>query len=316
LITNLKNIKSPSSGFDNESKATATGLLNTLQNIWYYALHLFILDVLKSLELQSMQFQKTQATFIGLQKRHNDLINSLEVLKTENGPSTTAFLNSCKCRVVTGHTEETEYQSRCWIYDLSHSNFQCFIGQDRTQNFELRQPCSVHATGTWGRRCARSASSSATSAAKRSKKFFPPLKDIRADIIDNIITQLQRYFPEETYSIFDVLDPKALPTEDTLGIVFVYSAKIIPLARRLGMQDDSAKDEMETVSSDSDSHSSQAQGHQRRSPRTISGQFQILIHSLIAHKTEFCAYKLKSPVSFWVFFLKYRQLNGCLELKN
>ncbi|PAA88322.1 hypothetical protein BOX15_Mlig021755g1 [Macrostomum lignano] len=296
LLTNLENIISTSSDFDDESKATASGLLKTLKNVRYYSLHLFLTDILKLLEFESLQFQSARGTFIGLQKRHNDLIRSLEMLKTNNGPRVIDFLNSCRCRRVVGPTADIEYRVRCHTNDLSHSDFVCPAGtDDSTQRFELKQPCS--------RLRRRGCSTDATDVG-----LYPALSEIRLVIIDSIVSQLRKYFPEDDYSIFDVLNPESLPTAETLHTVFTYSSRIIPLARRFGMQDESP------VSGDSDSDS---ESDSRDNIRTISGQFSFLINSLVtSHKFDFCAYRSRGPVKFWSHFMEKRTVEWLPKIKK
>ncbi|PAA56523.1 hypothetical protein BOX15_Mlig001790g1 [Macrostomum lignano] len=316
LLTNLENIKSPSSGFDDESKATASGLLKTLQNVRYYSLHLFLMDILKLLEFESLQFQRAKGTFIGLQERHTNLIHSLETLKTNNGPRIVDFLASCKCRRVLGTADgypQLEYHSGCHTRDLSYSNFACPSGpgsSDPTERFELKQPGSAADRSLRNRLFDASGRGSVVDMGA-----YPALDEIRSRIIDSIIDQLRNYFPEDDYSIFNVLNPVLLPNAETLHTVFTYSSRIIPLARRFGMEDDSSESETEDHLSDSDSRDADAS--ERATERTISGQFGLLLKSLItSHSVDFCAYKGKGPVKFWSHFLETRTVEWLPRIKN
>ena len=59
---------------------------------------------------------------------------------------------------------------------------------------------------------------------------FLPLSLIRKNIIEGVIHQINKYFPEGSLEMFDVLDPNNLPTESQEVVKFCKSIK--PLAER------------------------------------------------------------------------------------
>ncbi len=104
---------------------------------------------------------------------------------------------------------------------------------------------------------------------------FPPLSEIRPLIINHLINELTKYFPEGTMAMFDALNPTQLPVDSSL--VFGYSNnRIQNLAGRFGLDEE-----------------------------IITNEFGILLHSLLDdHAPDYCTHREKdSPVNFWSYFL-------------
>ena len=59
---------------------------------------------------------------------------------------------------------------------------------------------------------------------------YLPLSELRKLFVDSLVGQLERYFPEGSYAMFDVLVPTSLPK--TTGEVATYVPEIMDLADR------------------------------------------------------------------------------------
>ena len=80
---------------------------------------------------------------------------------------------------------------------------------------------------------------------KVSLERYPNLREFRVNFVDSLKVELNSYFPEGSYAIFDCFDPKELPSDPAMNhepwpMIPTYALKIMTLAKRFGT------DEVET----------------------------------------------------------------------
>ena len=62
------------------------------------------------------------------------------------------------------------------------------------------------------------------------RNAIPPLSELRVNLVDTMVKYLLDYFPEGSFDMFDILNPKNLPRN--LGEIYAFSSGIMPLANR------------------------------------------------------------------------------------
>lgn len=241
LVTNLESIQA-SQDFDADTTNVATGLLSSLSSIRFRGILLFLMDVLNVLTTESKRLQDSAGTLIGLEKYREELVNTMLSLKSSDGPAVQAFLSTYKC------FKEVGRLVRCNAKDMDDKNFVL------TEQFTLT-PQGRSSTTT--------------------RREIPKLSELRSKIIDSLVYELKRYFPEGSLLMFDVLRPSLLP--DKSAEVFSYSGKIFDVAKQFSIP-----------------------------AEEVSNEFAFLLHSLLDdHATEYYLHKTKDdPIEFWSHFLR------------
>ena len=115
IVKNMISISS-NSEFSAEIASKAKGFLKTLLNTFFYTNLLFLLDVLKILVATSVVFQTSEETIFNMDSRRIEFIHSLELLKSNNGPHLTLFLEQAECEIGI-------IWRKCEIFDLDRTNF-------------------------------------------------------------------------------------------------------------------------------------------------------------------------------------------------
>jgi hypothetical protein len=239
MLTNLESIK-VDPDFDRETQQVASGNYAILLNVRFKAFLLFMMDVLNLIKSTSLKLQERSGVLIGMEKLRSGLLAAIESLRNNDGPHIRAFLEKYKCRKDAGMLR------KCKTTDLDDKEFVL------NEQFTL----APDASGT------------------RARNPYPKLSETRGIFIDRLKEQLNKYFPEGSLSVFDVLIPSQLPRES--GDVYVYAAEITDLAQRFGFD-----------------------------PVPLSNEFAYLLHSLIDdHFNELCLHQDgDDPVQFWSYFL-------------
>ncbi|MCP4485841.1 MAG: hAT transposon family protein [Gammaproteobacteria bacterium] len=191
-----------SGDFDQETKQKATALQNRITNVRFYSVLVFVMDVLKVLVQASKEFQKRTALVIGQEKLRLDLLQSIEAFKEGDGAELVYFLQHSKC------FKDVRWK-KCRTADLDDKDF---MFDDDTDIRLRQQDTTGHSS--------RSASAN----------LYPPLSEFRITFIDLLKEELESYFPEGSYSMFDCLDPKNLPM--SAGEIPTFVPRIMPLASR------------------------------------------------------------------------------------
>ena len=183
---------------------------------------------------------------IGKEAMRLSLIKSLQILKSDNGNSLHNFIKNAQC------FKQSMWQV-CETLDLDNNKIKkIFNGEEL--NFE-----PFVETGTEVR--------------------FLLLSLIRENTIEGVIHQINKYFPESSLEMFDVLDPNNLPTESREVVKFCKSIK--PLAERFEVD-----------------------------PTAANVQFQNLLNFFISEFPDtYCSAKEKlDAVEFWVHLMNYESI--------
>jgi hypothetical protein len=121
---------------------------------------------------------------------------------------------------------------------------------------------------------------------RRDNTAWSALNTLRLKIVDAVLIEIQKYFPEGSFQIFEVLNPPKLPT--MIKNVPKYSAEIVNLATRFGF-----------VAS------------------VLEKQFSKLLISMIKdHHEMYCSLNKKDPVTFWTYFLNSNMITWDDEMKK
>jgi hypothetical protein len=187
-----------------------------------------------------------------------NLRRELQNLKIEEGAYITSLVKSCRCfKLLAWKT--------CLTEDLDDFDFKIIGGQWDQKNFIFKK--SQSRTGKYVK--------------------WLPLKELRILLVDNILKEIETYFPEGSLKMFDVFNPNSLP--DNIQQIYSYSRKIACLAKRFRIN---------VVKS--------------------SHQFANILTKLVTiHKAEFCYYrKLNDPAIFWAHFLNMKILPWKAEIRK
>jgi hAT family C-terminal dimerisation region len=256
LIVNLEFI-SDTFDFTKEIRDTAKRMLGTLQHPKFFTTLSFALDVLSILRDISLELQKEASSVIGLEALRVKMVTSIEKLKVENSKHLLHILQNAIC-------QKNNQWLKCSLGDLDTCNYKLNM---QNQRFHFKAFPSASLEG-------------------RKNRHWLPISKLRNTIVENLVKQINAYFPEGSFNIFDALLPANLPSH--LQDIAAYSSQIKLLAKRFHMN-----------------------------PETISLQFSNLIQHMVNDFPEqFCAMKTSDPVKFWVYFMKNPLLNWESEIKQ
>lgn len=239
--------------FSDIVKAKAIGIRSTITGKNFLAILHFTQDILTEMQQWTLKFQQRAATLIGLEEYRENMIKAIEQYKTSNGPYLSGFL-------VKGKLNIPMIQIRKPAYTLQ----QYYSAQNVIFN-------DIELTNDMGK--------------------VDQINDFRENFIQNIIDQLNSYFPEGRLTAFDILLPKKWPI-DKASLTTYGQAEIQSLAQKFMHW-------MPTTTQAID----------------IGIQWKNLLQK-IADKPGFCESKLAEPNIFWKKYLADTTVHWGTELKE
>jgi hypothetical protein len=251
IVNNLDSILADAD-FDAETKALAKGYKKIMLNTHFVGIFYFTMDLLDLLAYESLCLQNREATVVGMEEFHKELRRSIEKRREEDGIWMKIFLAEHYCFKRPTSTTAV----KCTSLDLDSKKFKL------TEGFLLEPPGA-------------------------SDREFPTLSSIRGTFVDELLKQIENYFPEGSMQMFAVFLPGKLPkiTSD----VTTYVADVADVALRFGMD-----------------------------PVRCSNEFALLLHSLIDdHFEEYCLHSNKNdPIGFWTHFLNSDTIEFGSDIKS
>ncbi len=252
IIQNMQLIMD-SNEFNDDVSARAKGYKTTLLQTNFLTTFLFVIDLLKLLGDVSLKFQKSDSTLIGKETLRLELFKAIEDLKEKNGPHLTFFLQHATCK-------KNNIWMLCTLNDLND--------------------CEVKFTMN-GRQLTLS-----NKIVRRDNAGWAALSTLRLRVVDAVLFEIQKYFPEGSFQMFEVLNPSKLPT--MTKNVPKYITGITNLAARFGF-----------------------------GTSVIQKQFSKLLITMITdHHEMYCSLNKKDPVTFWAYFLKNKMITWDDDMKK
>lgn len=250
LLANLQFIELSPEFKEGDSQQVAKGLKSTMLNTNFIGVFFFTMDMLDLLRQESQRLQDRQGVIIGMEDFHVELKKSIEKRITEDGTWITKFLNEHDC------WKTLDRLTKCKSSDLDDKKFKV------SANFIATPPTNVD-------------------------RSFPKLSSFRGKFVENLLLEVERYFPEGSMKMFSVFLPRNLPKVS--GEVFSYAPRAIEAANKLGF-----------------------------SAEKTSNEFALMLHSLIdEHYDELCTHVTEDdPVNFWSHFLNMDTVIWGSELKK
>ena len=211
------------------------------------------MDLLKILGSVSLKFQKSDGTLIGKEILQFQMFKTIEDLKQKNGPCLTFFLQYALCK-------KNNLWIMCTINNLTICDVQ-FVMNGKQLTFQNK-------------------------VVRRDNIAWAALNDLRLNIVNSVLIEIQKYFPEGTFQMFDVLHPSKMPK--VVKNVPQYSTGISILAERFGL-----------------------------SKSVIQKQFSNLLISMITdHHEMYCKLNNQDPVTFWGYFLNSNMITWDDDIKK
>jgi hypothetical protein len=242
-----------SDDFTEEVSARASGYKAILLQTNFFTTFVFVMDVLKILGDVSLKFQKSDSTLIGKETMRLQMLKALENLKQNNGPFLTFFLQHALCN-------KNNIWTTCSANDLNLCDVK-FVMKGKELQFNNR-------------------------VGRRDAVGWSALSNLRLTIINSILAEINKYFPEGSVEMFDVFNPSKLPT--LLKNVPKYSTGITNVASRFGF-----------------------------AATLLQKQFSNILVSMITHHHEmYCSLSKGDPITFWNYFLKSNTLIWEPEIKK
>src|SRR5271156_2631826 len=252
IIQNMQQIID-SNEFTEEVSAKAKGYKATLLQTNFFTTFLFVMDALKILGDVSLKFQKSDSTLIGKETMRSEMFKAIENLKQNNGPHLTFFLQHALCK-------KGNLWTQCLMNDLNTCDVRFNINGKQVA-FQNK-------------------------VARRDNIAWLALNNLRVMIVDAILIEITKYFPEGSFEIFEVLNSSKLPL--ITGNIAQYSTGISNLAARFGF-----------ITSN------------------IQNQFSKLLTSMITDDHEmYCSLKKQDSLTFWTYFLKTDKITWDPEIKK
>ena len=200
-----------------------------------------------------MKFQKSDSTLIGKETMRLQMFQTLEDLKQNNGHFLTSFLQHASCK-------KDNLWTLCSVDDLNACDIK-FVMNGRQLQFNNK-------------------------VVRRDNTAWSALSNLRLNIINSILAEINKYFPEGSFEMFDVFNPSKLPI--ILKNVPKYSAGISHVATRFGF--------VATV---------------------IQKQFsKILVSMITDHHEMSCLLNKGDPITFWTYFLNSNTITWDSEMKK
>lgn len=261
ITTNLESIRVDADfARDAETKEIAKSLSSKLENTKFIGMLLFVTDVLDVLTKYSKRLQDNTGSIIDVDVLKHDLLKTLGSLKNDDGPSLTSFLNKARCY------KTVDRLAKCKAADLDDKRFA--FSPDNASEAIFFHPDSGDTR----------------------RELFKPLSRIRGPIVDAVIQEITRYFPDDSLSMFEVLLPKNFPALSEEDELYGYSNRIQELAHRFLPKCDVLD---------------------------VQNEFFYLLTSLFNdHTAEYCAYSHENPLVFWEYFLKKETVQWGFQIRK
>lgn len=239
ILLNMDEI-SKSKDFAQDVQSKAQGLRKIMIDGKFFTTFIFIVDVLHVLKSYSLKFQESTATVIGKEILRLSILRELSSLKTINGPLLQNVIKNARCL-------KNNIWKPCSSADMDMYVFKILFNGDFTVFTKHDQ---------------------------RSSSKWTELQTLRIKLIDALLNEINSYFPEGTYEMFDVFLPSNLPT--IAADIKEYSTNINKVAIRFGYI-----------------------------PSVTASQFnKVLASILMNEKNQFCILrKNNDPVEFWSYFM-------------
>ena len=242
-----------SNDFTEEVSARGRGYKATLLQTNFFTTFLFVMDILKILGHVSLKFQKSDSTLIGKETMRSQMFKALEDLKQNNGPFLTFFLQHALCN-------KDNVWTLCSVNDLNTCYIK-FVMNGKQLQFNNK-------------------------VVRRDNVAWSALNNLRLNIINSILAEINKYFPEGSLEMFDVFNPSKLPT--MIKNVPKYSAGIFNVATRFGF--------VATL---------------------MQKQFsKILVSMITDHHEMYCSLNKGDPITFWTYFLNCNTITWDSEMKK
>ena len=180
------------SNFDQATKNKGMHLFEILTETRFVAILLFLQDVLGALKEVSLHYQRSEAVVIGQEVLRQELLETVELFKRQDGVNLKLFLDKSVC------FKRNAYQ-KCSSEDLDDRNF-LFHGEERL----FLQ--------------------------KKVDSEYPPLTTFREQLCELLTEEISSYFPEGSLEAFEALNPRNLP--NNAGQVATYKGEIMAVAER------------------------------------------------------------------------------------
>jgi len=253
IVQNMQLIMD-SNEFTDDVSRKAKSYKSTLLQTHFFTTFTFVMDILKVLLNISKEFQRSDSTLIGKETIRLQLFNALTTLKEQNGPFLKLVQQHALCK------KENKWNP-CSMLDLDGCDLK-FVMREQELMFTIKD-------------------------SRNSNNIrWKALSNVRIKIIDDLLKELNHYFPEGSFEMFEVLNPSKLPLD--VQNIPLYSKGISVLANRF-----------------------------KFNIPQIERQFENLLESIIVqHHEMFCNLKNKGPEQFWNFFLNNNMVNWQENIKQ
>jgi hypothetical protein len=253
VINALESMLADTAAFDAATRATATSIHRFCSDRDFVVQLYFMADVLIALNRFSKIFQKRAGIILGHEGSINQLILTMDNLKAQNGEHLVSFFSS-ENLVLSDATGRTHKTSALYYSSKSVK----FHGKELKQSERGRQGALLDTNDK--------------------------LASNRRVILNQIIDQLQKYFPDQDITKFTVFNPRHFPPNvggfNTFGL-----EEVTQFAKMFGL------------------------------PHEDTMREWIDLMMKIASRADYCEHTTDEPISFWSYYFSKNDLPWSTNIK-